>query len=121
MKDDNTPGQQRAVPSVPSYPHASPICTRHGSSFTSDGMRKVYARNTYFTRDSQDKVQQYYCQQFGQPVEAEGTSSWYQESSSGNQHVVVQLTVESAQADQSDPQTLIKSYCVVTLNSPQAN
>ncbi|QLQ33544.1 MAG: hypothetical protein HZT40_20280 [Candidatus Thiothrix singaporensis] len=123
MKNDNTStsGQQRTVPNVPSYPHASHICARHGSSFTGNGERKIYARNTYFTTDSEEKVQQYYSQQFGQPVQTEGGSSWRQETSSGNQHIVVQLTVESSQAGQAEAQTLIKSYCVVTMNTPQAS
>lgn len=116
MTNDNTPGQQRTVPNVPSYPHASHVCSRRGSSITNEGMRKVYARNTFFTRDPQEKVQQYYSEQFGQPVQAGGASSWQQETDHGNQHIVIQLTVESARADQSEPQTTIKSYCVVTVN-----
>lgn len=116
MKADNTPGQQRAVPNVPSYPHASRICASHGSGFGSDGSRKIYTRNTYSTRDSQEKVQQYYSQQFGQPVQAGASSSWQQETDHGNQHIMIQLTVESPQSDQPDPQTLIKSYCVITVN-----
>ena len=75
MKNDNTPSQQRTVPNVPSYPRASRICSRHGSSITHEGMKKVYARNTFLTHDPQEKVQQYYSEQFGQPVQAGSTSS----------------------------------------------
>jgi hypothetical protein len=79
----------------------------------------VYARNTFITRDPHDKVLQYYSEQFGEPREQAGAVCWQQETQQGNQHILVELTLETpAQPDQLKPQeqgqTLIKSYRVVT-------
>jgi hypothetical protein len=118
--NNDTSNQRRAVPSVTPYPQASHICSRHGTATTEQGQRKVYARNTFLTRDPHEKVLQYYSEQFGQPVQQSGSVCWHQETRSGKQHILVELTVASPQADQrqqQEQQTLIKSYCVVTSGS----
>lgn len=120
MSDTNaTNGQFQSISSTTPYPQASHICTRHGTATTEQGQRKVYARNTFITRDPHDKVLQYYNEQFGQPREQAGAVCWQQETQNGNQHILVELTVEvPAQSDQLKPQeqvqTLIKSYRAVT-------
>jgi hypothetical protein len=124
MSKNNTSDQQRSVPAVPAYPSASAVCTRHGSSVNGEGQRQVYARNTFVTQDTQEKVTQYYSEQFGQPAQQSGSTCWQQETVNGNQHIMVKLTLESGQPGQTGQaagQTLIKSYCVVTLNTQQAN
>lgn len=58
------------------------------------GMR-LAARNTFITRDPHDKVLQYYSEQFGEPREQAGAAvCWQQETQNGNQHILVELTVE---------------------------
>ncbi|EIJ35395.1 hypothetical protein [Thiothrix nivea] len=104
-------GQRRQMSSAAQYPQASHICTRHGSSIA-EGQRRVYARNTFLTRDPQEKVLQYYSEQFGQPQQQAGAVCWQQETHSGKQHFLLELTVETPQAGQD--QTVIKSYLVVT-------
>ncbi|UOG92836.1 MAG: hypothetical protein L3K52_03660 [Candidatus Thiothrix sulfatifontis] len=120
MSDTNeTTGQPQSISSTTPYPQASHICTRHGTATTEQGQRKVYARHTFITRDPHDKVLQYYSEQFGEPREQAGAVCWQQETQNGNQHILVELTVEvPAQSDQLKPQeqgqTLIKSYRAVT-------
>ena len=120
MSDTNdTNGQSQSISSTTPYPQASHICTRHGTATTEQGQRKVYARHTFLTRDPHDKVLQYCSEQFGEPREQAGAVCWQQETQQGNQHILVELTLETpAQPDQLKPQeqgqTLIKSYRVVT-------
>lgn len=119
---NETTGQPQSISSTTPYPQASHICTRHGTATTEQGQRKVYARHTFITRDPHDKVLQYYSEQFGQPREQAGAVYWQQETQNGNQHILVELTVEApSQSDQlksqKQGQTLIKSYRVVTSGS----
>lgn len=118
MQNSNHQGKrQRAIPVVTPYPRASRICSRHGSKVTDQGERKVYARNTFMTCDPQEKVLQYYSQQFGQPSQQQDSLHWQQETTDSHQHVLLELTVENEGGQAG--QTLIKSCCVVTL-IPQA-
>ena len=114
---------RRIVPGVLPYPLANPVCARHGTCVTEAGQRKVFARNTYVTPDSQEKVLQYYSQQFGQPQQHGDTISWHQETHTDHQHVSMHLTLETT-CEEHIPhlarRTLIQSYCSV-ISGKQAN
>lgn len=120
MNNRNSRSPSRAFPSISAYPHANPVCARHGKSTTETGQRTVFARNTYVTPDSQEQVQQYYSQQFGQPIQQGSTLRWQQEMQNGHQHIVMHLTVAAAEEQQPSQRTLIQSYCTVTSLPQQA-
>lgn len=117
MKNNhNSTHRHRNVPNITTYPHASRICSRHGSSINQEGKRQVYARNTFMTQDSREKVLAYFSRQLGQPIQQDNTVCWHQETQSESQHIVVELIVGNDGVLSSE-RTVIKSYCIVTLNS----
>ena len=118
MSNTNTRSPSRAVMGISTYPPANPVCARHGTSTTETGQRSVFARNTYVTPDSQEQVEQFYSQQYGQPIQQGSTLHWQQEMQNGHQHIVLRLTVVAAEEQQPNQRTLIKSDCTV-ISLPQ--